>query len=265
MTQTIALVGPTGVGKTDVSIALARRLSTRGGSARHIALAGVRRSIVEDASGGDAEIVGCDSMQVYRRMAMLTQQPTPAQRAEIPHHLIDCVEPAESFSVGQYRPMALAAIHAIHQRGQSVVLVGGTGLYLKALTKGLCSAPPADDHVRAQLWEAIQQQGSPVFHERLQRIDPLAASKIHPNDARRLVRALEVYELTGKPLSNFWKQSAETDWSITTAPALQRMVLIGLTRDRDELYERINRRVERMIREEGVLHGNSGDTIQFPK
>ena len=130
MLQTIALVGPTAVGKTDVSIELAKRLG--------------------------AQIIGCDSMQVYRGMAALTQQPALEQRAAVPHHLVDCIEPTESFSAGRYRAMALEAIEAVQRRGNTALLVGGTGLYLKALTHGLCEAPPADFSLRARLWEALR-------------------------------------------------------------------------------------------------------------
>lgn len=218
MSQLIALVGPTAVGKTDVSIALATQL--------------------------DAEIVGCDSMQVYRRMGLLTQQPTPEQRAEVPHHLIDVIEPTDSFSVGEYRRLALERIEDIHARGKSVLLVGGTGLYLKALTNGLSELPSADHRIREGLAAAAQAEGSPVLHARLEQVDRPAAAKIHPHDTRRIVRALEVYELTGRPLSSFWRWDGGADEAVT---------VIGLTREREELDERINRRVERMIREEGVL------------
>ncbi len=214
----IALIGPTAVGKTDVSIELALRLG--------------------------AEIVGCDSMQVYRGMSRLTQQPSREQQAAVAHHLVDCIEPIEAFSVGQYRRTALEAIRSIHNRGNDALIAGGTGLYLKALTDGLCEAPPADEGVRRELAAVAQARGSAALHEQLQVRDPLAASKIHPHDTRRLVRALEVYELTGEPLSGRWGRS--------TAEALP-MTVIGLTREREELYSRINARVERMIRDEDVL------------
>ncbi len=217
MTQTLALIGPTAVGKTDVSIELAKRL--------------------------DAEIIGCDSMQVYRGMSRLATQPTPEQRAIVPHHLVDCIESTEPFNVGQYRELALAAIRDIHQRGRAALIVGGTGLYLKSLTDGLCEAPPVDERIREELLAAIRAEGSAHLHARLQGIDPQAASKIHPNDARRVVRALEVYELTGKPLSSFWERD-----STQRLP----MELIGLTRERSELYERINQRVERMLGDAAV-------------
>ncbi|MBI3319269.1 MAG: tRNA (adenosine(37)-N6)-dimethylallyltransferase MiaA [Candidatus Omnitrophica bacterium] len=218
MPSIIALMGPTAVGKTDVSIELAKRLG--------------------------AEIVGCDSMQVYRRMAVLSQQPTPEQRAAVPHHLIDCVEPTESFSVGRYRRDALEAIEAIHRRGKTVLLVGGTGLYLKALADGLCEAPPVSPRIRETLWQLVEERGHGSLYERLQAVDPVAAGAIHPHNARRVVRALEVYEATGEPLSSFWERARGAGRSIT---------VIALDRDRAELYARINRRVERMLSEERVL------------
>ena len=214
----IALIGPTAVGKTDVAIELAMRLG--------------------------AEIVGCDSMQVYRGMSRLTQQPAAEQQSAVAHHLVDCLEPTESFSVGQYRRVAREAIRSIHDRGKDALIVGGTGLYLKALTQGLCEAPPADEGVRRELAAVAQARGSAALHEQLTVRDPLAAAKIHPHDTRRLVRALEVYELTGEPLSGRWGRS--------TAEAMP-MTVIGLTREREELYRRINARVERMIHDEGVL------------
>ena len=218
MSKVVALIGPTAVGKTDVAIELALRLG--------------------------AEIVGCDSMQVYRGMSRLTQQPAAEQQSAVAHHLVDCLEPAEAFSVGQYRRAALDAIRSIQGRGKDALIVGGTGLYLKALTNGLCEAPPADEGVRRELAAVAQARGSAALHEQLQVRDPLAAAKIHPHDTRRLVRALEVYELTGEPLSGRWGRS--------TAEALP-MTVIGLTREREELYSRINARVEHMIRDEDVL------------
>jgi len=218
MPRLIALIGPTAVGKTDVAIELALRLG--------------------------AEIVGCDSMQVYRGMSRLTQQPSRRQQSAVAHHLVDCIEPTEAFSVGQYRRAALETIRSIHGRGRDALIVGGTGLYLKALTNGLCEAPPADEGVRRELAAVAQARGSAALHEQLKVRDPLAASKIHPHDTRRLVRALEVYELTGEPLSGRWGRSA--------GEALP-MAVIGLTREREELYSRINARVERMIRDEDVL------------
>ena len=218
MPELVALVGPTAVGKTDLSIELAKRLN--------------------------AEIVGCDSMQVYRGMSRLTTQPSAEQHAAVPHHVMSCAEPTEHFSVGQYRQLALAAIRDIQRRGKRALLVGGTGMYLKALQRGLCQAPAEQPVVRQQLLDAIRAQGSAVFHDRLRRVDPVAAAKIHPHDARRIVRALEVFEVSGRPLSSFWEEA--------TAQAMP-IEVIGLTRERAELYVRINRRVECMIRDQAVL------------
>lgn len=218
MQRILALVGPTAVGKTDIAIELAKRLN--------------------------AEILGCDSMQLYRRMGRLTAQPTESQRAEVPHHALGCVGPTEEFNAAQYRALAREAIAQIQARGKSVLVVGGTGLYLKALTHGLCDAPPEDPRVREALVAAAQEQGSPLLHERLQVVDPHVAAKVHPNDARRVVRALEVYELTGRPLSSFWRWNEGP-----VAP----MPIIGLDRDRSELHERINARVLRMLDDEHVL------------
>lgn len=217
MPELIALIGPTAVGKTNVSIELARRLN--------------------------AEIVGCDSMQVYRGMANLTLQPSAEQQRAVPHHLVNCVEPTDVFNVGHYRRLALEAIRDVQAQGKTVLLVGGTGMYLKALTRGLCDAPPADAQVRQELSAVAAHEGSPVLHERLKTVDPIAAEKIHPNDAQRLVRALEVFTLTGRPLSGWWGRTGGA-MPIRT---------IGLTRDREELRARIHARVERMLADAAVL------------
>jgi tRNA dimethylallyltransferase len=218
MPRVIALVGPTAVGKTDVAIELARRLR--------------------------AEIVGCDSMQVYRGMAALTDQPTRAQRAAVPHHVLDQIDPAETFSVGRYRELARAAISDILRRGRPALLVGGTGLYLRALARGLCDAPQGDGALRQRLLDAAGLDGGDQLYTRLRQVDPEAASRIHPRNVRRVVRALEVFELTGRPLSEFWRAQPASGLPITS---------LALTRDRDELYGRIDRRAERMIADPIVL------------
>jgi tRNA dimethylallyltransferase len=186
-------------------------------------------------------------MQVYRQMAALTQAPTHAQRAQVQHHLIHCVEPTESFSVGQFRKMATPIIDRVLSQGKRVIIVGGTGLYLKALTEGLCDAPPADVRVREQLWSECQGLGSATLYDRLQGVDAVAASRIHRNDARRIVRALEVYALTGRPISSWWRQA--------TAELLHgHVTVIGLNRSRQELYQRINTRLLDMMYEQGVIN-----------
>lgn len=221
MPRIVALVGPTAVGKSAIAVDLAQRLG--------------------------AEIVSCDSMQVYRHMTGLTQAPTHAQRAQVQHHLIDAIEPTQSFSVGEYRKMAAAAIEGILSRGKRVLIVGGTGLYLKALTEGFCDAPPGDVKVRERLWTECHGQGSTILYDRLRGLDSAAAARIHPNDARRIIRALEVYALTGKPISNWWQQA-----SAELLPG--HVAIIGLDRDRDALYRRINERVLHMVYEEGVIN-----------
>lgn len=221
MQRIIAFVGPTAVGKSAIAVELAQSLG--------------------------AEIVSCDSMQVYRQMPVLSQAPTRAQRAQVQHHLIDCIEPTHSFSVGEFRKMAVPVIDQILARGKRVLVVGGTGLYVRALTEGLCDAPPADLKVREQLWSECQGVGSATLYDRLRGVDLVAASRIHPNDARRIIRALEVYALTGRPISSWWRQAS--------AELLQGQVtIIGINRDREELYRRIDERVLRMVYEEGVIN-----------
>ena len=221
MQRIVALVGPTAAGKSAIAVELAQALC--------------------------AEIVSCDSMQVYRHMPVLSQAPTHAQRAQVQHHLIDCTEPTQSFSVGEYRRIAAPIINQILERGKRVLIVGGTGLYLKALTEGLCDAPPADVRIREQLWSECHGVGSAKLYDRLQGIDSVAASRIHPNDARRIIRALEVYALTGKPISSWWRQAS--------AELLQGQVtIIGMTRDREELYRRINERLLHIVYEQGVIN-----------
>ncbi len=221
MQRVIALVGPTAVGKSAVAVELAQALG--------------------------ADIVSCDSMQVYRHMATLTQAPTRAQRAQVPHHLIECVEPTEVFNVGRYRRLVIPLIEQILARGKRVVLVGGTGLYLKALIEGLCQAPPADPVIREQLWSECHGGGSAPLYNRLEGIDAVAASRIHPHDAKRIIRALEVYALTGKPISTWWREASH-DLLLGPVP------VIGLLRDRDALAVRINDRLLHMVYEEGVVN-----------
>jgi len=221
MERIVALVGPTAVGKTAVSVELAQVLG--------------------------AEILSCDSMQIYRDMPILTQAPSHAQRRQVPHYLVECVEPEEPFSVGQYHRLAIPTLHNIMSRGKSALIVGGTGLYVKALLEGLCDAPPANRRIREQLWEAWAHEGAPAMYSRLRAVDRPAASRIHPNDARRIVRALEVFAVSGRPLSD-WQRDASVE-------GLDGQIrVIGLLRDRAELYKMIDLRVSRMIYEEGVVN-----------
>ena len=188
----------------------------------------------------DGEIVSVDSMKVYRRMDIGTAKPSQEAQQQVRHHLIDVVEPSESFSVGLFLEKALAAIDDIRGRGKTVVAVGGTALYIKALLYGLFEGPGGDERIRAELREQAEREGLVRLHEALRRIDPEAASRIDPNDAKRIIRALEVYRLTGKPISSFQKQfdagRPMHDWTI-----------IGLRRDKVEESRRMNARVKRMI------------------
>lgn len=191
-----------------------------------------------DRIGG--EIVSLDSMKVYRRMDVGTAKPSRDARQRVPHHVIDVVEPWEDFSVARYVELASAAIADIEKRGRPVLVVGGTPMYLKALTEGLFEGPSADEALRARLREEADRLGTGVLHERLAGIDPAAAGRIHPNDQRRLVRALEVFELTGQTISSLQEQwdRGQTKYDY---------VLIGLRRERDDQSSRTNERVKGMI------------------
>jgi tRNA dimethylallyltransferase len=211
------LTGPTASGKTAVGVALARRIG--------------------------AEVLALDSMTVYRGLDVGTAKPTAAERGGIPHHLLDIVEPWESFSVAAYRDRAGAILAELEARGVPALFVGGTPLYLKALLRGLAPVPPADADLRARLEVEADAEGAESLHRRLAALDPAAAARLHPNDRRRLVRALEVVATTGRPLS---AQQTEHD-----RPAAGVRV-VALARPRPELHRRIDERVISMF-ESGFL------------
>ena len=187
-----------------------------------------------------AEIISIDSMKVYRRMDIGTAKPPQEARQRVKYHLIDIVEPSDSFSVGAFRDAALGAIEQIKSRNRPVIAVGGTALYIKALLYGLFEGPGTNQQIRAELKARAQAQGLAELYCELTKIDPIAAERINPNDSKRIIRALEVYQLTGKSISNLQKQWDKRDtkdnWKI-----------IGLRREKAEESKRINSRVKNMI------------------
>jgi len=210
--ETVFLVGPTAVGKTDAAIWLAKRIN--------------------------AEIVSADSMLVYRGMNIATAKPTIEQQAEVPHHLIDVLEPSESFSAARYRDLATSAIEEIHQKGKVALICGGTGLYVRALVDGLFDGPEADWELRGELLAEAEAKGPGAVYARLKEVDPAAAAKATPNDLRRVVRALEVHYKTHRRISDLQVQWKEKH----PAPPM-----LGLTMNRRALYRRIGERIEEMF------------------
>jgi tRNA dimethylallyltransferase len=188
----------------------------------------------------DAEIISIDSMKVYRRMDIGTAKPSKDARNQLNYHLIDVAEPSESFSVDRFLSLADTAIKEIESKGKPVIAVGGSAMYIKALLYGIFEGPGTNDQIRNQLKEQIKQTSLEDLHKQLAAIDPDAADRIHCNDEKRIIRALEVYELTGKPISSFQQQfclpAPKGDWKI-----------IGLRREKDEESKRMNARVKKML------------------
>ncbi len=211
----VAIVGPTGVGKTALAVALAR--------------------------DWPIEVVSVDSRQVYRRMEIGTGKPTPAERTAVRHHLIDVVEPDEPFDAARFVRDAALAITDIRRRERWPLLVGGTGLYLRALVQGLSPLPPADLALRRRLRAEAQAEGPETLHARLAALDPQAAARIHPRDLFRVIRALEIVAVTGQSVSAL-RGRRRPD-----APSPYRVLTIGLTMGRDALYARLDARVDRML------------------
>jgi tRNA dimethylallyltransferase len=206
-----------------------------------VTASGKGRLAFELAESIGAEIISIDSMKVYHRMDIGTAKPPKEARERVNYHLIDIVEPSDSFNVGAFLDAARRAIKQIKGRDKKVVAVGGTALYIKALLYGLFEEAGSDERIRAELRARAQVEGLAELHRELTRVDPVAAERIDPNDARRIVRALEVYAITGKPISSFQKQwqtrEPRHDWTI-----------IGLRREKTDASSRINRRVRTMIK-----------------
>jgi len=208
------ITGATASGKTGVAMNLAERLN--------------------------AEILSLDSMAIYRGMDIGTAKPTAEQRRQIPHHLLDLLDPNEDYSVSQYVDAAADAIKRIQAKGKTPLFVGGTPLYLKSLLRGIFEGPPADWEFREQVEAEVERVGLQPLYERLEHVDPLSAAKLHPNDKRRIIRALEVYKITGQPISHWQVQFDDG------APAEQCRVFV-LQWPRAVLHERIDARVEAMF------------------
>ncbi len=220
MKKIITICGPTGIGKTGFAIALAKRFN--------------------------GEIIGADSMQIYKFLDIGTAKPDADELAQAVHHLVDFLDPKEEFDAGKFAKMADAAIEDITSRGKLPIVAGGTGLYIRALIHGLFRANPICEETLTHLNREWEEKGSEVLHDRLKVCDPEAAARIHPNDGFRIVRALEVFQTTGVPISSRQQNHDFGD-------ERYRSLTLGLEMDRDRLYDRINRRVDIML-DQGLLN-----------
>jgi tRNA dimethylallyltransferase len=215
----VAVIGPTGTGKSALALELAQMF------------------------GG--EIISADSVQVYRGFDIGTAKLSPGERRGVPHHLIDILAPDEDYSAASFRNQADPIIHRLQEKGKAVFVVGGTGLYLKVLSRGLFHGPGGDPHLRHSLRRKAEEEAEGYLHRELEKVDPEAASRLHPHDTFRILRALEVYHHSRKPLSQFQKEHGFRD-------SPYELLKIGLSDDRQDLYRRIEARVDSMM-EKGWL------------
>ena len=218
----VAILGPTASGKTSLSLALAEQLQ--------------------------GEIVSCDSVAVYREFEIGTAKPSPEGRASVPHHLIDVVSPAEVFTAGDYSRLARKALHEIRDRHRLPIVVGGTGLYLRALFEGLFAGPLRSEELRQRLRLRAAQRGPQYVHRMLRRLDPAASEVIHCNDMAKTVRALEICIGSRRRMTDLWQQGREPLEGF-------RVLRLGLNPDRETLYQRINLRAREMFQ-----HGLAEET-----
>jgi tRNA dimethylallyltransferase len=211
----IFLVGPTAAGKSEAALSLALKIN--------------------------AEIISCDSMQVYKTMDIITSKPPLNLRKKIPHHLIDCLSPEKEYNAAAYRAAALKKIKEVIGRGKAPLFTGGTGLYVSVLVDGIFESNPRDDKIRQDLYNEAACAGAGGLFEELKRVDPQSALKIHQNDIKRVIRALEVFRATGKPISQLQKNRV----GLTNEYNVK---MFCLNMARNELYERINKRVDKMFK-----------------
>lgn len=214
----LCIVGPTASGKTSVAILVAKAL--RG------------------------EIISADSRQVYKYLDIGTAKPTLEERRQVKHYFIDVLEPDAEFNAGEFGKRGRRIIESIFRRNKTPIVVGGSGLYLQSLIDGFFEGPSKDNEVRERLYQQLQKEGAEALLERLRRIDPATASKMLPTNIRRIIRALEVYELTGTPLSKLHQQKIEINFT---------PLLVGLGWERRDLYARIDQRVDTMLKN-GLLN-----------
>lgn len=212
----LILLGPTGVGKTDISIKLVQKIP-------------------------NIEIISADSMQIYKYMDIGTAKPDKTILKSIKHHMIDIIEPSENFDVIQYSKLTVKIILDIFKRGKIPILMGGSGLYISSIINPLFTGPAKNIEYRKSLEEEVEIHGKKYLHEKLSKIDTVSASKIEPNDLRRIIRALEVYKSTGKTISYLQKKALNENPKF-------KYHIIGLKRSRESLYRRINLRVDKMIK-----------------
>jgi len=212
--KALAIVGPTASGKTKLSLIVAEKL--------------------------DGEIISADSRQIYRYMDIGTAKPSPEEREKVKHYFIDELNPDEEFNAGLFGEKARKIIEDIFSRGKVPIIVGGSGLYIKSLIDGFFEGPGADWELREILYRRAKDLGKESLYEELKKVDPVSAQKIHPNNLKRVIRALEVYYITGKPISQL-QQTVKPEINFKT-------VQVGLKWDRKKLYKRIEERVEEMIR-----------------
>lgn len=212
----VVILGPTASGKTKLSLALAEKFN--------------------------GEIVNCDSVALYREFDIGTAKPTRAERERAPHHLFDCVDPTDDVTAGEYARQARQVLEEIKSRGHLPIVVGGTGLYLRALLEGLFAGPERSEELRERLRQRAAQLGSQYLHQVLSRLDRTTAEKIHPNDAPKLIRAIEVCLASRQKMSELWQQGRDPLVGF-------RILRLGIDPDRTELYARINQRAELMVNE----------------